>query len=161
YYPAFWTTLAIEGYQYSINPAGSANVVYYNMDLFDQAGIKAPTSWKDAWGWDEFLTNVKKLAKVNGSTTDVYGLSFPPNISTPTGYGAGATAFNEDETQSGFANPVVFDVLDPIIQMVVKEKVIAPPELEDAGRLQLFNAGKIAMSWEAMGFDRQISSGIK
>lgn len=161
YYPAFWTTLAIEGYQYSINPAGSANLVYYNMDLFEQAGVKAPASWKDAWSWEEFLTNVKKLSKVNGGTTDVYGLAFPPNISTPTGYGAGATAFNQDETESGFSNPVVFDALDPFIQMVTKEKIIAPPELEDAGRLQLFNAGKIAMSWEAMGFDRNISSGVK
>jgi ABC-type glycerol-3-phosphate transport system substrate-binding protein len=161
YYPAFWTTLAIEGYQYAINPAGSANVVYYNMDLFEQAGVKAPASWKDAWGWEEALANIKKLSKVSGSTTDVYGLAFPPNISTPTGYGAGATAFNEDETQSGFSNPAVFDALDPLIQMVTKEKIIGPPELDDAGRLQLFNAGKIAMTWEAMGFDRQISSNIK
>jgi multiple sugar transport system substrate-binding protein len=161
YYPAFWTTLAVEGYQYSLNPAGGANLVYYNMDIFDQAGIKAPASWKDAWSWEEFLTNVKKLSKVSGGNTEVYGLAFPPNISTPTGYGAGATALNEDETKCAFDSQTVFDAIDPFIQMVTKEKIMAPPELEDAGRLQLFNAGKIAMTWESMGFDRQISSNIK
>jgi len=161
YYPAFFTTLSIDGYQYSINPAGGANVVYYNKDLFDAAGIKAPESWKDAWTWDQFAENARKLAKVSGGNTDVYALGFPPNISTPTGYGAGATAFNADETKCGFAGDDVFNAIDPIVQMVVKEKIIAPPELGDAGRLQLFNAGKIAMSWESMGFDQNISKSIK
>jgi multiple sugar transport system substrate-binding protein len=161
YYPAFFTTLTLEGYQFSMNPAGGANVVYYNKDLFDQAGVKAPESWKDAWTWDQFAENARKLAKVSGGKTDVYALGFPPNISTPTGYGAGATAFNADETQCGFGGDDVLNAIDPIVQMVVKEKIAAPPELGDAGRLQLFNAGKLAMTWEAMGFDQNVSKIIK
>jgi multiple sugar transport system substrate-binding protein len=161
YYPAFFTTLNLEGYQFSMNPAGGANVVYYNKDLFDAAGVKAPESWKDAWTWDQFAENARKLAKVSNGNTDVYALAFPPNISTPTGYGAGATAFNADETQCGFGGDDVFNAIDPIVQMVVKEKIIAPPELGDAGRLQLFNAGKIAMTWESMGFDQNVSKSIK
>jgi multiple sugar transport system substrate-binding protein len=161
YYPAFFTTLNLEGYQFSMNPAGGANVVYYNKDLFDQAGVKAPESWKDAWTWDQFVENAHKLAKVSGGNTDVYALAFPPNISTPTGYGAGATAFNADETKCGFDGDDVLNAIDPIVQMVVKDKIIAPPELGDAGRLQLFNAGKIAMTWESMGFDQNVSKSIK
>ena len=133
YYPAFFTTLNLEGYQFSMNPAGGANVIYYNKDLFDAAGVKAPESWKDAWTWDQFAENARKLAKVNNGNTDVYALGFPPDISTPTGDGSGATAFNADETQCGFGGDDVFNAIDPIVQMVVREKIIAPPSLGDAG----------------------------
>jgi multiple sugar transport system substrate-binding protein len=49
YYPRFFSSLAIEGYQFGMIPASSANVVYYNRDHFEQAGIEAPTTWADAW----------------------------------------------------------------------------------------------------------------
>lgn len=158
YFPVFWKTLSIEGHQFSMNPAGGADVIYYNVDLFDQAGITAPTSWKEAWSWDQFLANAEKVAKVSGGRTEVYALGFPPNIATPTGHGAGATALNADQTTCSFAGPDVHAAIDPFVQMTVKDQIIAPPELN---RLELFNAGKLAMTWESMGFDRQVSKSIK
>jgi multiple sugar transport system substrate-binding protein len=159
YFPLFFTSLAVEGYQYSMNPAGGANVVYYNQDLFEKAGVKAPTSWKEAWSWEEAWDNFRKLAKKgSGGKTDVYALGFPANISTPTGYGNGAQAFNADETKCGFNGPDVMDVLDPIIQATVKEQIFPTPDLD---RTELFNAGKLAMLWESMGIDRNFSKQVK
>jgi multiple sugar transport system substrate-binding protein len=157
YYPAAFTSIAIEGYQFCLNPAGGANCVYYNSDLFDKAGIKAPTSWAKALSWEEFWDNVRKLTKRSGDKTDVYALGFPANISTPTGYGNGATAFSDDETRCGFNTPAVHEVIDPFVKGV-REGLVAPPDLD---RLELFNAGRLAMTWESMGFDQRISRTIK
>ena len=40
--------------------------MYYNKDAFDKAGLKAPTKNSEAWTWDEFYANVKKLQSVAG-----------------------------------------------------------------------------------------------
>lgn len=157
YYPSAFTTIAVEGYQFCLNPAGGANCVYYNVDLFEKAGIRAPTSWARAWSWEEFWENVRKLTKRSGNTTEVYAIGFPPNVSTPTGYGNGATAFTDDETRCGFNSPLVHEVIDPFVK-AVKDGFAVPPDLN---RLELFNASRLAMTWESMGFDRRISRTIR
>jgi multiple sugar transport system substrate-binding protein len=154
YYPRFWTSLAIEGYQFAMLPAASANVVYYNIDHFEEAGITAPTSWADAWSLETFLDNVRRLAEVSGE----YGVGFPPNISTAIGYGAGATALNEDQTECGFDNEDVLNALDPFVSLVVEEGIAVPPEIE---QLEMFNSGLLAMMWGAMDTVAQISQGIR
>jgi len=42
YYPIFWRSLNLAGYQYCMNPLGGANAVYANMDMFKEAGITPP-----------------------------------------------------------------------------------------------------------------------
>ena len=40
-------------------------VIFYNKDLFDEAGVEyIPTKKEDQWTWDEFVENMKKLTKV-------------------------------------------------------------------------------------------------
>lgn len=157
YYDRFFTSVAVEGYQFAMLPAGSANVVYYNVDLFEEAGITAPTSWSEAWEFDVFLENARKLSKVSGNRTDVYGIGFPANIVTPIGYGAGASALTEDQTSCAFDTDDVHNALDPIVKLITEELVAVPPEIEP---LEMFNGGMLAMMWGAMNLVAEISEGI-
>lgn len=153
YYPRFFTSIAIEGYQFAVIPASSANVVYYNRDHFEEAGITAPTSWNDAWTLETFLENTRKLAEVTG----LYGVGFPSNVVTPIMYGAGGTALTEDQTGCGFDTEDVEEALDEFVQLVVEEEVASPPEVEP---LEMFNSGLMSMMWAAMEVGGSIPENI-
>lgn len=154
YYPRFFSSIAIEGYQFSMIPASSANVVYYNRDHFDRAGIEAPTSWSDAWDLETFVENVRALAAVSGS----YGVGFPGNVTTPIGYGAGATALNDNQTACAFDTDDVAAALDPFVKLIVEDQVATPPEVVP---LEMFNAGLSSMTWGAMDLVSGISEDIQ
>ena len=143
YYDTFWTDNTVEGYQFCMEPAMGANVLYYNKDLFEKAGITAPTSWTEAWGWDDFVTNVKKLTKKSGGKTSVYGVGVPVNIVEPMIYGAGDTALNADQTECGLATPAAAESIDAMAELVRNGNI---PTI-DIEQLPLFNSGKLAMAW--------------
>jgi ABC-type glycerol-3-phosphate transport system substrate-binding protein len=157
YSSTFASKVAVEGYQFSITPGMSANVLYYNKKLFAAAGVEAPTSWKDAWSWDEFDAAVKKLTKKDGSRTDVYGLQFAVNTIQATAYGAGDTALNEDQTECGYAKPTTLEAIDKQISYI--REGYAPTV--DVDFLPLFNGGKLAMTWQGMDLGAEISKDIE
>lgn len=156
YSPTFTTKVAVEGYQFSITPGMSANALYYNKKLFADAGLTAPTSWSDAWSWDEFDAAVKKLTKKNGSRTDTYGLQYAVNTVQATAYGAGDTALYENQTECGYGKPETLAAIDKQISYI--RDGYAPTV--DVEFLPLFNAGKLAMTWQAMDISPQISPDV-
>ncbi len=156
YSDSFATKVAVEGYQFSITPAVSANVVIYNKALFAKAGLQAPTSWADAWEWDEFIDAAHRVTTRNGDRTDVYGVQFAANVVQPCGYGAGDVALNEDQTECGFTKPETERVIDGLVQLI--RGGFAPTV--DVDTLPLFNAGKLAMCWQPMDVAAQLNEDI-
>lgn len=60
---------------YGLDICNVGPVIFYNRDLFDEAGVEPmPTKWEERWTWDEFVENMQKLTKTDdsGSTTQ-YG----------------------------------------------------------------------------------------
>jgi multiple sugar transport system substrate-binding protein len=66
---AFEEWVRYNGVYYCLPLRASLQVVYYNMDMFDAAGIPYP---KDDWTWDEYIDTAKKLTKGSGQSK-VYG----------------------------------------------------------------------------------------
>lgn len=55
----------------------SSIAVYYNMDMFEKAGIQPPQEVSQAWTWDEYVTNIKEVTRVNRTPDSVlWGLQF-------------------------------------------------------------------------------------
>jgi multiple sugar transport system substrate-binding protein len=79
YFPEALNAFKYKGVLQCIPQNVSNLVVYYNKDLFTQAGLSAP---KANWTWDDFLATAKALTKdTNGDgTIDVYGLGVEPQI---------------------------------------------------------------------------------
>lgn len=72
-------------------PLNESNVVlYYNKEMFAEAGIKAATSLDDAWTFEQLLDAAKKLTKkdANGNIT-TYGIL--PQMFTPNNRNEGMT----------------------------------------------------------------------
>ncbi|MEW5815141.1 MAG: sugar ABC transporter substrate-binding protein [Spirochaetota bacterium] len=59
----------------------SAIAVYYNKDLFQQAGIVVPERLDNAWTWPEFVKNVQKVIEDNSAQgkANLWGLVFLGN----------------------------------------------------------------------------------
>jgi len=75
-------------------------VVYYNQDLFDQAGVEAPSETDD-WDWNEFIDKAEALTgETNHNGDDVYGTVIDgwPNLETFLWSGGGDVIADDYET---------------------------------------------------------------
>lgn len=52
-----------DGKIYAIGATESSVALFYNQDMLDEAGIKAPDKLEDAWTWSEFAEAAEKLTK--------------------------------------------------------------------------------------------------
>ena len=62
--PGLWQGVVFEDKPYGVPHQIDCTAVLYREDAFQAAGITAPTSLDDAWTWDEFATNARKLKGV-------------------------------------------------------------------------------------------------
>lgn len=116
-------------------------LLYYNKDMFDEAGISyPPTKVEDAWSWDEFVEVAKKLTKdINGKNATEEGFD-PSKIQT---YGVGFNCLmafhqfwalhangggvvNADGTEFLWDKPESAQGLQNIVDLVYKHNVASP-----------------------------------
>lgn len=60
---ALYDTFRFKGGQYALPEQWSGNFLYYNRKLFDDAGLRAPERWSDAWSFDDFLDICRALTE--------------------------------------------------------------------------------------------------
>jgi multiple sugar transport system substrate-binding protein len=66
-----------DGRQYGLPVLSLGSFLFYNKDLYDEAGLPYPTTdWNDtSWTWDKMVANAKKLTKSAGDQQKrVYGV---------------------------------------------------------------------------------------
>lgn len=68
-YEALWPYNSIDGVTYGIPVGFTTHVLFYNKDLFAQAGVEEPTA---DWTWDD----LREAAKTIADNTDAKGLAF-------------------------------------------------------------------------------------
>lgn len=73
FYPEVVSAFTRGGTLIGIPQNASSLVIYYNKNLFQQAGIAFP---KDDWSWDDFLTAARGLTK----GTEQYGIGISPEM---------------------------------------------------------------------------------
>lgn len=106
---------------YGMSSSNAAPVLYYNKDIFDEAGVAYPPSNpEEAWTWDEFLAVAEEL-----TTEDTYGTfgfdshgwnwGWPPMV-----YSNGGTVFNDDYTEFLLDSPEAREALEQIRDLRVE-----------------------------------------
>jgi len=64
-----------DGQMYGAPWAQAGNVMYYNVDMFEAAGIEAPSSLDEVWTWPEFVENVNAVRDVQAEQgNEVWGM---------------------------------------------------------------------------------------
>ncbi|WP_194815370.1 sugar ABC transporter substrate-binding protein [Nocardia sp. XZ_19_385] len=74
-YPTLYDTFTYGGGQYALPEQWSGVFLYYNRQLFADAGLRAPARWSEAWSFDEFLNATKELTRRAGSRTKQWGFA--------------------------------------------------------------------------------------
>lgn len=141
-------------------------LIYYNKDVFDAAGVEyPPANAADAWTWDEFVANAKKLTKdrdgntadsaeFNSESIDTFGAAMPAGW---TGWYSfvvsnGGTFANEEGTELLLNSPEAVEALQAYQDLIYVHHVTPTPT--QRGTLPaadiLMQSGKVAMSMDGM-----------
>jgi len=83
--PAAVSEASLNGQLYAAPLGVTTQGVFYNADMFADAGIEPPKTIEEAWTWDEYIENVtavleNEAAKGNEDVWGVVYLTNPPNI---------------------------------------------------------------------------------
>lgn len=145
--PAAWKAGQWEGARYALpldcHPLG----MYYNVDLFRQAGISKPPETLD-----EFVEDAKRLTKdTNGDgKPDQWGFAFTwlhsNGLTFLDQFGSGLLAPDLKTTELDSQKSV--DAMNLMIRFVTQDKICPPPAGTDAWLG--FQSGKIAMAMEGV-----------
>ncbi|MGN1140304.1 MAG: ABC transporter substrate-binding protein [Oliverpabstia sp.] len=128
------------GGTYGLPWCAATEILYYNQDMFDEAGIEYPSN---DWSYDDFIAAAKALTKKNGDATDVYGCTLP-NVQT---WWAGIGGAGDQVYDPSTGELVIGDGAEAFISdctEMVSEGVMPEPSSDTA---DLFAAGKAAMAW--------------
>ena len=130
------------GATYALPWCAATEILYYNQDMFDAAGIAYPT---DEWSYDEFLAAARALTiKNEDGTTAVYGCTLPNLQTWWAGIGAaGDQVYDPATGELVIGEGAVKFVGD--VATLVAEGVMPQPSSDTA---DLFSSGMAAMSWQ-------------
>jgi sn-glycerol 3-phosphate transport system substrate-binding protein len=154
FYPAFMANSQTGGKTWGIPFQRSTIVLYWNKELFKEAGMdpgRPPATWK------EMLEYAQKLTKrdASGNVTQ-YGLQIPSSgfpywlfqgLTTPNG----VELMNAAGTETYFDRPEVIDALAFWVDLGRKHKVMPTGVVEWGTTPKDFFERKIAMMWTTTG----------
>ena len=169
FYPRAQGAFSFNGMQLGLPETFSTVVMFYNKDLFDQAGLSYPA---DDWTWQDAVTAAEALTDAGAG---VWGLYSPTQFWEFYKKAAqnDCSFFNEDQTEVTINTPECVEALETMVGFVTEDKVM-PTDAEMGGVSDgdLFTAGKIAMDvtgiWMFAAFegapfqwDIQVEPGLK
>jgi multiple sugar transport system substrate-binding protein len=146
YWPGLLESAKYEGSVYGFPRDIESNIIYYNRDMFDAAGVEYPSN---DWTWDDFLAAAEALTQkdANGTTT-VYALAAE----------AGKAGKFINQTGGGFlddyVNPSKCALTDPaslegiqfFADLMESGLAMRPADLNQAGGdAAVFSSGQAAM----------------
>jgi multiple sugar transport system substrate-binding protein len=149
-----WDESTYKSELYGIPHHTDARGLYYNVDLFNEAGLDPS---RPPQTWSELLTAAKKLTRQNaaGELTQL-GINFPANNGVAIftlGFANGARFTNTDGTEAYFSEPALVEALEYILEL---QLVGGPRRVTDAFSSRAgtgvrggsFASGKIGMLME-------------
>ncbi|MHB1356175.1 MAG: ABC transporter substrate-binding protein [Anaerolineae bacterium] len=122
YLPSVLKPFERNGELWAIPWALNPQILYYNRDLFTQAGVEAP---KPGWTWNDFL---EKASGVTDAGTGIYGAVILNEFAfvLPVIYQHGGRIFEDwsQLSQATFDDPLNIEALSWIAGLIYKDKVI-------------------------------------
>ena len=134
--------------QYGLPKDNALRVLFYNLDLFDKAGLKYPT---DTWTWDDFVDTAKKLTNRTpaAGATATFGMhDFPLRINDSPSYSItrafGGEWYNATWTASTVDSGPTVEAIQFVADWRNKHRITPlPGELQGGG--DPFRRGQVAM----------------
>lgn len=140
YYPGAYEAFNHNGVQYGLPGSFSVVVLYYNRDLFDQAGLDYPDA---SWTWEE---EAAAADAINALGDDIWGDYQPVQFFEF--YKAlaqnGGEFFNEDKSEATFNSPEGVAAAEWLVNKI-GDVMPTTEEMGGQGDDALFKSGQIGM----------------
>ncbi|MBE3577627.1 MAG: sugar ABC transporter substrate-binding protein [Limnochordales bacterium] len=136
YIPILLQGFEYEGGIYGLPNAFNAILLYYNADMFDQAGIKRPDS---SWTWEQFIQVAMRL-----TGPDRYGYADRGEWMHWV-WQAGGEVISSDRTRALINQSAAIEGLKFAQDLMHRFRVQPPPNALTVSALEMFARGQIAM----------------
>ena len=164
FYPAFMENSQTGGKTWGIPFQRSTIVLYYNKELFKEAGLdpnRPPQNWKEQVEYAQKLTKRDASGKVTQWGLQIPSSGFPYWLFQALAIQAGTNLMNSAGTQTYYDKPEVIEALTYWVDLVKKYKV-HPEGIVDWGTTPKdFFEKKVAMVWTTTGNLTNISTNAK
>src|SRR6187549_564324 len=154
FFPAFMANSRTGGKTWGVPFQRSTIVLYWNKDLFKEAGLdpeKGPATWAEMQAFAERLTKRDGAGNVSQWGVQIPSSGFPywlfQGLTTPNG----VELMNTAGTQTYFDRPEVIEALTYWVDLGRKHKVMAPGVIEWGTTPKDFFEKKAAMIWTTTG----------
>ncbi|HEY4997633.1 MAG TPA: ABC transporter substrate-binding protein [Usitatibacter sp.] len=154
FYPAFMANSRTGGKTWGIPFQRSTIVLYWNKELFKEAGLdpnRAPATWKEMREYAQKLTKRDASGNVTQYGVQIPSSGFPywlfQGLTTPNG----VELMNSAGTQTYFDKPAVVEALAYWVDLGRKYKVMPTGVVEWGTTPKDFFEKKIAMMWTTTG----------
>ena len=156
FYPVVMDEIEHDGTLYGLPRDVGTLVVYYNVDMFEAAGLPTPNDLiaEGNWTWDTMYETALALTTNTESAEDVtWGVSIPFWWPTYLNFiqQAGGSLFNEDRTACGLnteGTTVALEFLNKIYNGDDENGPVAPVPGTEADAANMFLSGKIGMHFD-------------
>ncbi len=121
--------------------------VFYNKQMFQQAGVALPSS---SWTWTDMQNDAKALTKPGNAATSVYGITLNPD---PSRWGAflfaaGGSVLNQDGTQAVFNNQAGINATNFFVSFQKAGTSVIPTNVSAGWPGEAFGKQRAAMALE-------------
>ena len=154
YFPAFLANSQTDGKTWGIPFQRSTIVLYWNKELFKEAGMDpnlAPANWKEMLEYAQKLTKRDAAGNVTQWGVQIPSSGFPywlfQGLTTPNG----VELMNAAGTETYFDKPEVIEALAYWVDLGRKHKVMSTGVIEWGTTPKDFFEKKIAMMWTTTG----------
>ncbi len=153
YYPRALEAFQQDGKQYALPESFSTVLLFYNKDLFDQAGIAYPTP---DWTWDDAMTAAKAIRALGSDTWGIFSPIQFWEFYKKAAQNGDCHFFNDAMTESTINSPACVATVE-LMTSFLKEGVMPTTEqLSGVANEDLFASGKLGMDvigiWEFAAF---------
>jgi len=154
FYPAFMENSQTGGKTWGIPFQRSTIVLYYNKEMFKEAGLdpsRPPASWKEQIEYAQKLTKRDASGKVTQWGIQIPSSGFPYWLFQALSIQAGTNLMNAAGTQTYYDKPEVIEALTYWVDLVKKHKVHPEGIVEWGTTPKDFFEKKVAMMWTTTG----------
>ena len=152
YLADIWEIYSYEGKNYAVPKDVDTIALWYNKEIFDQAGVAYPD---DTWTWEDFI----EAATTIHEKTGIYGYALSSD-DYQEGYASwiysyGGSMLDYDPLKSGWDKPETIEAMTLLDSLLKSGAMPTQEEISENGKDVLFNSGKVAMvtlgSWMLAG----------
>lgn len=142
YYPRALEAFQYEGAQLALPETFSTVLMFYNADLFDEAGVEYPT---EEWTWDDATAAAEAITALGDDTWGIFQPVQFWEFYKKAAQNGECEFFNEDMTESTINSPACVETLEMMMSFMDNGLMPTAAELSGVSDSELFLNGNVGM----------------